>query len=160
MPGYALENVLPKGILTGSRAFGCHNKESDYDIVIIESLVPDYSDADDYQVHEILNLEPMDDCDEMHSDTNEDGNYEYDKVSIWGPIKQVIKYWYLEDPKDENSEVCINLFVYEDEYKYLYKKFKELNLLMKLIHKDELQDKDKRIDCFIDIIHKVGITDA
>ena len=44
-PNYNLDKVLPLGVLTGSRAFNCATKESDWDIVLIESNVPNYTDS-------------------------------------------------------------------------------------------------------------------
>lgn len=160
MEDFYLDRILPLGVLTGSRAFGCATESSDWDIAIIESRVPEYQLADDYQVHEMRNLEYITECPEAESDLNEDSEYEYDKISIWGPIERIIKYWYLTDPEDESTEVCINLFVYKDEYINLYPKFIELNNLMKFVHNTKLKDRDYRIDAFIEIIDKVGITNA
>lgn len=80
-------------------------------------------------------------------------NVDYDKVTIWGPLKQIIKYW------DDNSN-CINLFVYEAHYDIILDKFKKLNSLMNFIHNIRLRDKEYRIKAFTEIIAKVGITDA
>ena len=166
MPEYYLENVLPLGVLTGSRAFNCATDKSDWDIVIIESAVPEYQKAWDYQVTDFAELEenpngglPGIDVSE-HADLLGEEFIEYDRSTIWGPIIKIIKYWYLADPEDESTEVCINLFVYQDKYKYLYDNFKQLNTLMNLWYGTTLQDKDIRIEAFTKVIKKVGITDA
>ena len=43
------KNVLPLGVLTGSRAFNCATEKSDWDIVILQSNLPNYTAAEDYQ---------------------------------------------------------------------------------------------------------------
>ena len=157
---HRLEEVLSKGVLTGSRAFNCAKPDSDYDIVIIKSHVPNYK-IWDWQEHEILNGSYLSGCDEAQSDVDDEGYYEYDKVSIWGPITKIVKYWYPLDEGDDDSEwIAINLFIYPDQYLPLYNKFKQLNILMNLTQGDKLKDKDYRIEKFIEIIDKVGIANA
>ena len=158
--GHNLENVLKLGILTGSRAFNCSTTESDWDIAIIESNVPHYKNSTYYretifQVDNLLSYIPegftkhVFDLEE-HPDTGED-YLEYDQNTIWGPLHSILKY------VDDNGN-WINLFVYTDKHKPILEKFKELNNLMNFVHGFRLKDKDYRIQAFIDIINKVGIT--
>ena len=160
MPNYNLSQVLPLGILTGSRAFNCSTTESDWDIVINESNVPYYKDSLEYretifQMDNLLDYIPIDftkpvfDLEE-HPDLGED-YVEYDQNTIWGPLQSIVKYL-----DDEGN--WINLFVYSDNHKPILEKFKELNNLMNFVHGSKLKDKDYRIQAFIDIINKVGIT--
>jgi len=160
MPNYNLEQVLPLGVLTGSQAFNCAGPESDWDIVILEKDLPDCKNAGKYK------------CTDFQNDTLEDGItggkpgfntsefpalnqdfIEYDQVTIWGPLTQIIKYW-------DDNDICINLFVYEDHYGIILDKFVQLNNLMNFIHNIKLKDKNYRIQAFTEIIAKVGITDA
>ena len=157
---YNLENVLTLGVLTGSRAFNCSTTESDWDIAIIESNVPYYKDSLEYRetifqtdnllyyipegfTKHVFDLEEHPDLDEEY--------LEYDQNTIWGPLHSIVKY------VDDNGN-WINLFVYEDKYEPILEKFKELNNLMNFVHGSKLKDKDYRIQAFIDIINKVGIT--
>ena len=158
--GHNLENVLKLGVLTGSRAFNCSTDESDWDIAIIESNVPYYKCSLEYretifQMDNLLDYIPIDftkpvfDLEE-HPDLGED-YVEYDQTTIWGPLQSIVKYL-----DDEGN--WINLFVYSDNHKPILEKFKELNNLMNFVHGSKLKDKDYRIQAFIDIINKVGIT--
>ncbi len=162
MPNYEynLENVLKLGVLTGSRAFNCSTTESDWDIVITQSNVPYYKCSLEYretifQMDNLLDYIPegftkhVFDLEE-HPDTGED-YLEYDKNTIWGPLQSIVKY--LDDKGN-----WINLFIYSDNRKPILEKFKELNNLMNFVHGSKLKDKDYRIQAFIDIINKVGIT--
>ena len=160
MPNYNLSQVLPLGVLTGSRAFNCSTTESDWDIVITESNLPYYKDSTYYretifQVDNLLSYipegfsKPVFDLEE-HPDAGED-YLEYDQTTIWGPLQSIVKY--LDDKGN-----WINLFVYADNHKPILEKFKELNNLMNFVHGSKLKDKDYRIQAFIDIIYKVGIT--
>lgn len=158
---YNLENVLTLGVLTGSRAFNCSTKESDWDIVIIKSDIPNYQFTADYTCTNFLSNDDMTyyvphghnkpgyNLSE-HPDLGEDF-VEYDKLTIWGPLEQIIKYW------DDNGN-CINLFVYNDNHVGILEKFKELNNLMNFLHGPKLKDKEYRIRAFTEIINKVGIT--
>ena len=157
---YNLENVLKLGVLTGSRAFNCSTPESDWDIAIIESNVPYYKLSLEYretnfQMNELLSYipegfsKPVFDLEE-HQDLGEE-YLEYDQNTIWGPLQSIVKY------VDDNGN-WINLFVYADKHKPILEKFKELNNLMNFVHGSKLKDKDYRIQSFIDIISKVGIT--
>lgn len=161
MINYNLEQVLPLGVLTGSRAFNCYTEESDYDIVITNSNVPELKFLIDYTCTDFLAIEdlacfipntqikPGYDLSE-YPDLGQDF-VEYDKSTIWGPLEKIIKYW------DDNNN-CINLFVYNDKHEGILKKFKELNNLMNFLYGAKLQDKSYRIEAFIHIINKVGIT--
>ena len=167
MPEYHIEKVLPIGTLTGSRAFNCATNKSDWDIVIYSHQLPDYTAADDYQVTDF--------CDEYLEENPSGGKpghnvkdypefedekfIEYDKSTIWGPLEQIIKYWYLTNPDDESTEICINLFVYNKKFVDIHERFKNLNLLMNMCYGSRLQDKETRIDAFIKCISSVGITD-
>ena len=157
---YNLENVLKLGVLTGSRAFNCSTIESDWDIVLTESNLPPYKDSLEYRetIFQMDNLlsyiprgfsKPVFDLEE-HPDFGED-YLEYDQNTIWGPLQSIVKYL-----DDEGN--WINLFVYADKHKPILEKFKELNNLMNFVHGSKLKDKDYRIQAFIDIIYKVGIT--
>ena len=160
MPNYNLSQVLPLGVLTGSRAFNCSTPESDWDIVITESNLPYYKDSTYYretifQVDNLLSYipegfsKPVFDLEEQ-PDLGED-YLEYDQNTIWGPLQSIVKYL-----DDEGN--WINLFIYSDNHKPILEKFKELNNLMNFVHGSKLKDKDYRIQAFIEIINKVGIT--
>ena len=161
MVNYNLEQVLPLGILTGSRAFNCFTKDSDWDIVIVQADLPNYQFAVDYTHTDFLSMDDLAsfipnshiksgfDLSE-YPDLGEDF-VEYDKSTIWGPLEQIIKYC------DDNNN-CINLFVYNDKHVGILEKFKELNNLMNFLYGAKLQDKNYRIEAFTHIINKVGIT--
>ena len=161
MVNYNLEQVLPLGVLTGSRAFNCSTKDSDWDIVIVQANLPNFQFAVDYTFTDFLSkditnyapsghIKPGYWIDELTPDLGEDF-VEYDKSTIWGPLVQIIKYW------DDNDN-CINLFVYNNNHVGILEKFKELNALMNFLHGSKLQDKNYRIEAFTNIISKVGIT--
>lgn len=161
---YNLNQVLPLGVLTGSRAFNCATKTSDWDIVILKSnlpdyrLTPDYTSTDFMKDYWVLNpnneqSKPGFDLSEYAEFDDDEGFIEYDQTIIWGPLIQIIKYW-------DDADNCINLFVYEDHYDTILDKFKELNNLMNFIHNVRLQDKSYRIKAFTEIALHVGITNA
>lgn len=161
---YSLSQVLPLGVLTGSRAFNCATKTSDWDIVILKSNLPDYRLTPDYTCtnftkdHWILNpnneqSKPGFDLSEYTEFDDDEGFIEYDQTIIWGPLTQIIKYW------DDDGN-CINLFVYEDHNGIILDKFIELNKLMNFIHNVRLSDRDYRIKAFTEIAASVGITSA
>ena len=162
MPNYNLSQVLPLGVLTGSRAFNCATEKSDWDIVILKSNVPvlkylvDYTCTDFNKDNWICNprderAKPGFDLSEHTEFDDDEGFIEYDQVLIWGPLTQIIKY--LDDKGN-----WINLFIYSDNNAPILEKFKELNNLMNFVHGSKLKDKDYRIQAFIEIINKVGIT--
>ena len=164
MPNYNLSQVLPLGVLTGSRAFNCATEKSDWDIVILKSnlpdyrLTPDYTSTDFTKDYWILNpnneqSKPGFDLSEYTEFDDDEGFIEYDQTIIWGPLLQIIKYY-------DDEDNCINLFVYEDHYDTILDKFKELNNLMNFIHNVRLQDKSYRIKAFTEIALHVGITNA
>ena len=167
MPNYYLEQILPLGVLTGSRAFNCATESSDWDIVIHESLLPDWTAADDYQSTDFREDTYDDNPNEgrpgydlsEYPEFEDEPFIEYDQSTIWGPLVQIIKYWYLTDPEDESTEVCINLFVYPDNLTDIYERFDKLNKLMNLCYGASLQDKQVRIEAFTKVIKSVGITD-
>lgn len=161
MINYNLEQVLPLGVLTGSRAFNCSTKDSDWDIVIVQANLPNFQFAGDYT---FTDFSAMDDLAHFIPNSHIKSGYdlleypdlgedfvEYDKSTIWGPLEQIIKYW------DDNDN-CINLFVYNNNHVGILEKFKELNALMNFLHGSKLQDKNYRIEAFTSIINKVGIT--
>ena len=162
MNNYNLSQVLPLGVLTGSRAFNCNTEESDWDIVILTSNLPNYIDAYDWHCTDFCrdnwvlssrkeSNRPGFDVSEYSEFDDDEGFIEYDQPTIWGPLSQIIKYW-----DDDNN--CVNLFVYEDDYGTILDKFKELNNLMNFVHNIRLQDKEYRIKAFTEIALKVGIT--
>ena len=160
MVNYNLEQVLPLGVLTGSRAFNCASEDSDWDIVITYGNLPNCEFAKDYTCIDFLT---GDDLSKVTPEGYKDGydllDYpdlgedfiEYDQLTIWGPLVQIIKYY------DDNNNY-INLFVYSNNHVGILKKFKELNNLMNFLHGSKLQDKNYRIEAFTNIINKVGIT--
>lgn len=164
MPNYNLEQVLSLGVLTGSRAFNCATEESDWDIVILESDLPDYKQTPDWTCTDFTRdpfteayygtkSKPGFDVSEHPEFDDEGGFIEYDQVIIWGPLEQIIKYW------DDNNN-CINLFVYGNHHKAILGKFQEVTNLMNFLHNVKLQDKSYRIEAFKDILLKLGITSA
>ena len=166
MPNYYIEQILPLGVLTGSRAFNCATESSDWEIVIHKSLLPDYTAAWNYQSTNFLKddydyqdgYKPGYNLDE-YPEFEDEPFIEYDQSTIWGPLVQIIKYWYLTDPEDESTEVCINLFVYPDNLTDIYERFDKLNKLMNMCYGASLQDKQVRIEAFTKVIKLVGITD-
>ena len=92
MVNYNLEQVLPLGVLTGSRAFNCSTKDSDWDIVIVEADLPNFKSAKDYTFTDFLSRDITDYVPSGHSkpgywidehlpDLGEDF-VEYDKSTI------------------------------------------------------------------------------
>lgn len=145
---YLLDNMLTLGVLTGSRAFNCAHEDSDWDIVVTDYMLPNY--------HSIPTLENLINWDSDWEGISEaDGDLTtkqvYDKDTIWGPIYAIDRY---SDAKGNN----INLFIYEDAYKDILPLFIELNHQMNFLYPDEVHDKDKRIDRFIELTDKLGIT--
>ena len=145
---YHLNNMLTLGVLTGSRAFNCPHEDSDWDIVITLDKLVNYN-----QVPTIDHLidfskpwnEPQYDADGLECIQEL-----YDE-SIWGPITFIDKYTDI----DGNS---INLFIYEDKYEAILPLFTELNNRMNFLYSDEVHDKDKRIERFIELTDKLGIS--
>lgn len=160
MTNYNLNQVLPLGVLTGSRAFNCATEESDWDIVILESNLPDYTGCE-YTETDFIN----DEYDEnpskgkpgfnvsKHIEFEDEKFIEYDQLTIWGPLQRIVKYW-------DDNEVCINLFVYQDKHAIILDKFIELNNLMNFVHNTKLKDRTYRIKEFTKVIKHVGITDT
>jgi hypothetical protein len=159
----SLEAMLKLGTLTGSRAFNCATDESDWDIVITESMLPNlshpsvgiYSDTNfmddpfsELQYSKYKSGHSVD-TDEL-PDLGEDF-VEYDQHTIWGPLLRTIKY--------ECDGAIINLFVYKDTDKLILDKFTELNNLMRFVHGLKLHDREYRIQAFIELTFKLGITD-
>ena len=146
---YHLTNMLTLGVLTGSRAFNCSHEDSDWDIVITANkhifntyLIPSYRTCIDFSKK----------CDEpqYNADGLECLQELYDG-SIWGPISFIDKYTDI----DGNS---INLFIYKDKYEAILPLFTELNNRMNFLYSDEVHDKDKRIERFIELTNKLGIS--
>ena len=94
MPDYYLEQVLPLGVLTGSRAFNCATESSDWDIVIHESLLPNWKEADDYQSTDFGNDEYDDNPYlgkpgfnlQEYPEFEDESFIEYDQSTIWGHL--------------------------------------------------------------------------
>lgn len=82
-------------------------------------------------------------------DLNVFRNYMTDQSG--GPIKCIDKYTDI----DGNS---INLFIYEDKYEAILPLFIELNNRMNFLYSDEVHDKNKRIERFIELTDKLGIS--
>lgn len=145
---YHLDNMLTLGVLTGSRAFNCSHKDSDWDIVITLNKLLNYN-----QVPTVTHLidfsktwnEPQYDADGLEC------IQEFYDGSIWGPISFIDKYTDI----DGNS---INLFIYEYEYEAILPLFTELNNRMNFLYSDEVHDKNKRIERFIELTNKLGIS--
>lgn len=158
-PNYNLNQVLPLGILTGSRAFNCATPESDWNIVIFKSNVPNMQNLLNIKITDFT-YSPYDGSTFYNKPGYDLSQYfdlgddfiEYDKHTIWGPLSQIIKYW-------DNEDNCINLFVYEDKYSTIMDRFKQLNNLMNFVYNVKLQDKQFRIEAFTQVIKQVGITD-
>lgn len=145
---YHLNNMLTLGILTGSRAFNCSHEDSDWDIVITLDKLLNYN-----QIPTLVHLLDFNKrWDEPQYDT--DGlnciNELYDG-SIWGPISFIDKYTDI----DGNS---INLFIYETRHKAILPLFIQLNNIMNFLYYDEVHDKDLRIERFIELTNKLGIS--
>ena len=145
---YHLTNMLTIGVLTGSRAFNCSHEDSDWDIVITLDKLLNYN-----KVPTVVNLidfskrldEPQYDADGLECIREL-----YDR-SIWGPISFIDKYTDI----DGNS---INLFIYESKYEAILSLFTELNNRMNFLYSDDVHDKDKRIERFIELTNKLGIS--
>ena len=145
---YHLTNILTLGVLTGSRAFNCSHEDSDWDIVITLDKLLNYN-----QVPTVVHLIDFNkQWDEPQYDV--DGLECIQKLydgSVWGPIFRIDKYTDI----DGNS---INLFIYEDKYEAILPLFTELNNRMNFLYCDEVSDKDKRIERFIELTYKLGIS--
>lgn len=145
---YSLENMLTLGVLTGSRAFNCASENSDWDIVITHKhifntrLIPSYKNCIDFSKkwyetqYDVDGLEYIQDmCD----------------GSVWGPISVITKY------TDLNGNI-INLFIYDVQYEAILPLFTELNNRMNFLYSSEIHDRDTRIDRFIELTDKLGIS--
>ena len=143
-----LNSMLTLGVLTGSRAFNCSHEDSDWDIVITLNKLLNYN-----QVPTVVHLidfnkkwdEPQYDVDGLEC------IQELYDGSIWGPISRIDKYTDI----DGNS---INLFIYDAKYEAILPLFTELNNRMNFLYSDEVHDKDKRIERFIELTNKLGIS--
>ncbi len=71
--------------------------------------------------------------------------------SVWGPISNIIKY------TDINNNI-INLFIYDNKYEAILPLFTELNNRMNFLYGSEIHDRDTRIDRFIELTDKLGIS--
>ena len=145
---FSLENMLTLGVLTGSRAFNCASDDSDWDIVITHKhifntcYIPDYKPCIDFSKNW---NEPQYDTDGLEC------IQEMYDGSVWGPITQITKY------TDLNSNT-INLFIYKDKYEAILPLFTELNNRMNFLYSSEIHDRDTRIDRFIELTDKLGIS--
>ena len=144
---YHLTNMLTLGVLTGSRAFNCSHEDSDWDIVITIDKLVNYLQM---PVTHLIDFNKRLDEPQYNADGLECLQELYDG-SIWGPIIFIDRYTDI----DGNS---INLFIYEDEYEAILPLFTELNNRMNFLYSDEVSDKDKRIERFIELTDKLGIS--
>ena len=144
---YHLNSMLTLGVLTGSRAFNCSHEDSDWDIVITADKLVNYLQM---SVIHLIDFSKMWDEPQYDVDGLECIQELYDG-SIWGPISFIDKYTDI----DGNS---INLFIYETKYEAVLPLFTELNNRMNFLYSDEVHDKDKRIERFIELTNKLGIS--
>lgn len=141
---YHLTNMLTLGVLTGSREFNCSHEDSDWDIVITLDKLLNYN-----QVPTVIHLIDFSKCwDEPQYDVD---GLECIQELYDGSISFIDKYTDI----DGNS---INLFIYEDKYEAILPLFTELNNRMNFLYSDEVHDKDKRIERFIELTNKLGIS--
>ena len=141
---YYLTNILTLGVLTGSRAFNCSHEDSDWDIVITLDKLVNYNQVPTID-HLIDFSKPWN---EPQYDTD---GLECIQELYDGPISFIDKY------TDINGN-SINLFIYEDKYEAILPLFTELNNRMNFLYSDEVHDKDKRIERFIELTNKLGIS--
>jgi hypothetical protein len=145
---FSLENMLTLGVLTGSRAFNCASDDSDWDIVITHKhifntrLIPSYKTCLDFKKKW---NEPQYDADGLECIQDM-----YDG-SVWGPISEITRY------TDLNGNI-INLFIYHNWGKAILPLFTELNHRMNFLYSSEVHDRDTRIDRFIELTDKLGIS--
>ena len=144
---YHLNNMLTLGVLTGSQAFNCSHRNSDWDIVITIGKLVNYLQM---PVTHLIDFSVSWDQPQYGIDGLECIQELYDG-SIWGPITFIDRYTDI----DGNS---INLFIYEDGYEAILPLFTELNNRMNFLYSDEVHDKDKRIERFIELTDKLGIS--
>jgi predicted nucleotidyltransferase len=155
-----LQYFLSNGVLTGSRAFGVAKPDSDWDIIIELDTLPrdwmyyvcDYHVCIDFTGN--FKEEPSSD----EADGIDDAEYvpKKDAEYIWGKeLLVIIKIW----NNEENEEECINLFIYDNGTKDLFSKFKQVNTIMNFtLTKEQLSDRDTRVDRFIECLDKFGIS--
>ena len=144
---YHLTNMLTLGVLTGARAFNCSHEDSDWDIVITINKLVNYLQ---------MPVTPLIDFSKTWNEPQYDADgleciQELYDGSIWGPISFIDKYTDI----DGNS---INLFIYDGKYEAILPLFTELNNRMNFLYSDEVHDKDKRIERFIELTNKLGIS--
>ena len=144
---YHLNNMLTLGVLTGSQAFNCSHRNSDWDIVITIGKLVNYLQM---PVTHLIDFSVPWDQPQYGIDGLECLQELYDG-SVWGPITFIDRYTDI----DGNS---INLFIYEDKYEAILPLFTELNNRMNFLYSDEVHDKDKRIERFIELAYKLGIS--
>lgn len=146
---YSLENMLTLGVLTGSRAFNCASEDSDWGIVITyKHMSGTMYLPTDYKI-----------CIDFNKKWNET-QYDADGLeciqdmyngSVWGPISEIAKY------TDLNGSI-INLFIYDNQHEAILPLFTELNNRMNFLYGSEIHDRDTRIDRFIELTDKLGIS--
>ena len=144
---YHLNNMLTLGVLTGSQAFNCSHRNSDWDIVITIGKLVNYFQM---PITHLIDFSVPWNQPQYDIDGLECIQELYDG-SIWGPISFIDKYTDI----DGNS---INLFIYGDKYEAILPLFIELNNRMNFLYSDEVYDKDKRIERFIELTNKLGIS--
>lgn len=154
-----IKALLEVGVLTGSRAFSCSTINSDWDIVILESDIDKLCNGD------IINDTKFNSWDDITTDDGtaywnlsdypefeDNPKLEYDQHTIWGPLTRILKY------HSSASDEVINLFVYADANIDILLKFRELNNLMNFLYSQEIKDKSKRIERFVQLTKHLGIT--
>lgn len=146
---YSLENMLSVGVLTGSRAFNVAKENSDWDIVVTESMVPYLNEVTD--IEELITFEQDWEDIIYEADGEMTPKEVYDQTTIWGPIQSIYRYI------DINGN-DINLFLYGDNFAGILPLFNKLKIAMRLIYGSSIENKDKRIEAFICLTTKLGIT--
>ena len=147
---FSLDNMLTLGVLTGSRAFNCSSEDSDWDIVITW----DYLLINGY-----FQIPTLTDCVDFSRSWDEfaldaDGiecAKEMYEGSIWGPINTISRY-------TDYQGNSINLFICNSEHANILPRFTELNFQMNFLYGHEIADKNIRIERFIELTNKLGIT--
>lgn len=152
----SLEELLKVAQLTGSRAFNAHKPDSDYDFIVTENMITNLKD--DMNVYDYRTCCSMEAPDFYDVDGIADASELYHETSIWGPILGIDKYEYVIDELTDNY-YTINLFIYSSRHADILPKFKELNLKMNFLYGKLAKVRETRIEKFIELTKKLGITD-
>ena len=146
------KDIIKYGVLIGSRAYEVNKIDSDYDIVITE---------DDYYI--VCEKNDAESCSKIDTESEDSDGYEF---SIFGSgLDDIAKF------KSDDGDT-INIFMFTDEIgkidkrlsanqpKHIYERFKKHNRLMLEHSKEELNNRDRRIELFISYLEDCGITEA